>query len=226
MRIQLQYVDPRKLLAYEANNRTHPESQILEIMASIEAFGFNKPVAVNNDMVLIYGHGATEAAVRLGLAEIPYINLGHLSEREQRAYRIADNKIAQNSGWDFGALSDEVDALIEMEFDIDVLGFDEQELEAILKQDTGILPSNWGERKSESSDVQMEQTLQVSKKKKTADGLGLIKARDIVTIGEWKVVCTRSKSMTVSTQYARALVELILEANPGQEATVNGEPYE
>lgn len=120
---------------YGNNSRTHSDEQIDQIVRSINEFGFTNPILINKDGRIIAGHGRYQAAVKMKLAKVPCIRLTQLSERQERAYVIADNKLALNSGWDFQKLTEEIDALVGLDFDMDLLGFNEQELDAILKND-------------------------------------------------------------------------------------------
>lgn len=124
-----------RLLPYAANARTHSEAQVAEIAGSIREFGFNNPVLVDDRGVLIAGHGRLLAAWRLGLAEVPVIRLGHLTETQARAFRLADNRIALNAGWDDALLSAELARLVEEGTSLDGLGFDAGELNRLLNLD-------------------------------------------------------------------------------------------
>lgn len=106
-----------------------------EIAGSIREFGFNNPVLVDDRGVLIAGHGRLLAARRLGLAEVPVIRLGHLTETQARAFRLADNRIALNGGWDDALLSAELARLVEEGTALDGLGFDAGELNRLLNLD-------------------------------------------------------------------------------------------
>src|SRR3989304_1296251 len=117
-----------RLLPYAANARTHPVEQIAQIAGSIAEFGFNVPCLVDERGVLIAGHGRLLAAKRLGLAEVPVIRLGHLSDVEARAYRIADNKLTELAGWDAEMLAAEFAPLNEVGFDLGLTGFDFAEI--------------------------------------------------------------------------------------------------
>ena len=88
------------LIPYARNSRTHDEKQVLQIAGSIKEFGFTNPVLIDDDNGIIAGHGRVLAAQKLNLEEVPCIKLSHLTDTQKRAYIIADNKIALNSGWD------------------------------------------------------------------------------------------------------------------------------
>ena len=120
------------LVPYSRNARTHPEWQIAQIAASIAEFGFCNPILIGGDGVIIAGHGRLLAAQQLGLAEVPAVRLGHLSEAQRRALVIADNKIAENAGWDEEMLRAELAALQADGFDLDLVGFSEAELDELL----------------------------------------------------------------------------------------------
>jgi len=121
-----------ELAPYAANARTHTDEQIAQIAASIEEFGFTNPILAGSDGVIIAGHGRLLAAQRLGLDKVPVITLDHLSDAQRRALVIADNKIAENAGWDEELLRAELAALQEMEFDLDLVGFSDEELDELL----------------------------------------------------------------------------------------------
>ncbi|MGE0252956.1 MAG: site-specific DNA-methyltransferase [Alphaproteobacteria bacterium] len=128
-----------RLLPYAANARTHSDAQVAQIAGSIAEFGFNVPCLVDERGVLIAGHGRLLAATKLGLESVPVIRLEHLSPAQARAYRLADNRIALNAGWDEAMLSAELAALREENVDLGLLGFDDDELEHLLAggQDDG-----------------------------------------------------------------------------------------
>jgi DNA modification methylase len=131
-RIEVWPVD--RLVPYERNARTHSASQVAQIAASIVEFGFNAPILVDSNAGIIAGHGRLMAARKLGLAEVPVIVLDHLSETQKRAYIIADNKLTELGGWDAEALSLELKDLQEAEFDLDLLGFSDREIEALVAE--------------------------------------------------------------------------------------------
>jgi DNA modification methylase len=121
-----------RLLPYAANARTHPDEQVAQIAGSIAEFGFNVPCLVDDRGVLIAGHGRTLGARRLGLQQVPVIRLGHLTDAQARAFRLADNRIALNAGWDDALLAAELDRLKEDGVNLELLGFAEDELDGLL----------------------------------------------------------------------------------------------
>jgi hypothetical protein len=116
------------LIPYVNNARTHSEQQVLQIAASIKEFGFNSPVLVDGENGIIAGHGRVMAAKKLGLDEVPTIELKHLTKTQKKAYILADNRLALNSGWDNNLLALELGELSDDGFDLDLLGFDVDEL--------------------------------------------------------------------------------------------------
>ena len=112
--------------------RTHSDAQIAQIAASIEAFGFNNPILVDTTAGIIAGHGRLLAARKLGLTEVPVIVLDHLTEAQKRAYIIADNQLALNAGWDEDLLRAELAALQAEDFNLDLIGFEDEELARLL----------------------------------------------------------------------------------------------
>ena len=116
------------LIPYVNNARTHSEQQVLQLAASIKEFGFNSPVLVDGENGIIAGHGRVLAAKKLGLDEVPTIELKHLTKTQKKAYILADNRLALNSGWDNDLLALELGELSDDGFDLDLLGFDVDEL--------------------------------------------------------------------------------------------------
>ena len=121
-----------KLLPYARNARTHSEEQVAQIAASIAEFGFTNPILAGSDGVIVAGHGRLAAAQKLGLERVPVVVLDHLSQTQRRALVIADNKIAENAGWDEELLRLELEALQDEGFDLDLTGFDADALAELL----------------------------------------------------------------------------------------------
>ena len=118
------------------NARTHSKKQIRQIAASIRKFGFLNPLIVDDENMILAGHGRLEGARLEGMAHVPIVRFGHLSEAQKRAYVIADNKIAEQAGWDRELLSIELGELIELlpieELDISITGFETAEIDLLL----------------------------------------------------------------------------------------------
>ncbi len=121
-----------RLRPYAKNAKEHGADQVAKIAASMAEFGWTVPCLVADDGELIAGHGRVLAATQLGLTEAPVIVLGHLSEAQRRAYRIADNKLTELGAWDEALLSAELNELLAEDFDLSLIGFDDVELEALL----------------------------------------------------------------------------------------------
>ena len=120
------------LTPYVNNARTHSDAQIMQIASSILEFGFTNPILIDGDKGIIAGHGRLLAAKKLGMSEIPTAMLDYLSPEQKRAYIIADNKLAELAGWDEKLLAQELADLRDMDVDLDIIGFNEQELEVLL----------------------------------------------------------------------------------------------
>jgi DNA modification methylase len=121
------------LIPYARNSRVHNDKQITQIAASIKEFGFNVPILIDETNQIIAGHGRLEAAKKLGLKEVPTIQLSHLTDAQKKAYIIADNQIALNAGWDLDLLKIDIGELDEAKFDLELLGFSEKELNKLLE---------------------------------------------------------------------------------------------
>jgi ParB-like chromosome segregation protein Spo0J len=130
--LKIENLPTADLIPYVMNSRTHDAAQVAQIAASIKEFGFTNPVLVDADNGIIAGHGRLLAAQKLKLQEVPCIRLGHLTDAQKRAYVIADNKLALNAGWEDDVLKAELDRLADEEFDLSLLGFDEDEIDALL----------------------------------------------------------------------------------------------
>jgi 16S rRNA G966 N2-methylase RsmD len=119
------------LTPYARNSRTHSDEQVAQIAASIKEFGWTNPILIDGEKGIIAGHGRLKAAMRLGLEEIPAIELSHLTEIQKKALIIADNKLALNAGWDNELLSLELEELELEGLDLSLTGFGEEEISAL-----------------------------------------------------------------------------------------------
>ena len=123
-----------QLVPYARNARTHSDDQVAQIAASMAEFGFTNPILIGEDSVIIAGHGRLMAAQRLGLSEVPVIVLAHLNAAQRRALVVADNKIALNAGWDTEILLEQIELIRADGFDIDLVGFSDDELGELLAE--------------------------------------------------------------------------------------------
>ncbi len=123
------------LTPWARNARTHSKKQIRQIADSIESFGFTNPVLIDERQTILAGHGRVEAAKLLGMREVPCLRLDHMTEKEKRAYVLADNKLALNAGWDEDLLAAELGALMsdDLEFDIGITGFSIPEIDGVME---------------------------------------------------------------------------------------------
>lgn len=134
--LKIEYLPIKAIAPYKRNARTHSEVQVGQIAASITEFGFTNPILIDEDNGLIAGHGRLLAAIKLGMAELPAVRLGGLSEAQRRALVIADNKLAMNAGWDLDLLKGELVDLDLAGFDLSLIGFSDLELGALLADKT------------------------------------------------------------------------------------------
>jgi DNA modification methylase len=125
------------LRPYKGNARKHSKKQIRQIARSITRFGFTNPVLIDDNNQIIAGHGRVEAATELALSAVPARRLSHLSEAEIRAYVLADNRLAEKAGWDRELLAYELQGLIDLEFDVELTGFEGPEIDLILDDAKG-----------------------------------------------------------------------------------------
>lgn len=123
-----------ELIPYINNSRTHSEDQVAQIASSIKEFGFLNPIIIDKDNGIIAGHGRVMAAKLLKIDEIPFVRAEHLTEAQKKAYVIADNQLALNADWNFDLLKLEVATLDDLDFDVDLLGFDNDFLESLREE--------------------------------------------------------------------------------------------
>ncbi|WP_288319808.1 ParB/Srx family N-terminal domain-containing protein [uncultured Parasutterella sp.] len=131
-KLKIVYRQVEDLIPYEKNSRTHSEEQIQKVVVSIKEFGWTNPILIDEEQGIIAGHGRLEAAKRLGMKEVPVIELTGLTEAQKRAYIIADNKLALEAGWDEDLLREELDWLTQHDYSAEVTGFDSEDLQSLL----------------------------------------------------------------------------------------------
>ena len=134
--LKVEYKNIKELIPYCNNSRTHSDDQVLQIASSIKEFGFTNPVLIDGQGGIIAGHGRIMAAQKLKMDEVPTITLSDLSDAQKKAYIIADNKLALNSGWDDELLKIELEQLKELDFDLGLIGFSDDELALLMGGET------------------------------------------------------------------------------------------
>ncbi|WP_263080150.1 site-specific DNA-methyltransferase [Endozoicomonas sp. Mp262] len=184
------------LIPYAQNARTHSDEQVGQIARSIDEFGFVNPVLVGSDGVLVAGHGRLMAAKQLGMTTVPVIVLGHLSEAQRRALVIADNQLATTASWNEELLSSELQALADMDFDLDIMGFSDEELE-------GLLLTDEPEGQSGEDDIPEPEEQPVSQ------------AGDLWVLGDHRVLCGSATELAdVETLMAGQLADMVFTDPP------------
>tara|TARA_R110000868_G_scaffold222977_1_gene474780 strand:- start:270 stop:878 length:609 start_codon:yes stop_codon:yes gene_type:complete len=133
--LEITYKHVDKLIPYVNNSRTHSAEQVTQVAASIKEFGFTNPILLDESNGIIAGHGRLLAAQKLGMDEVPTITLVGLTEAQRKAYVITDNQLALNSGWDLDSLRVEIERLEELDFDLSLLGFEDDVISKLLDID-------------------------------------------------------------------------------------------
>ena len=128
------YCNPEELIPYEKNPRDN-RAALDAIELSIEEYGFTNPILVNEEKVILAGHTRREAAILAGLEKVPYIVVDGLTEAQQKAYRLADNKLSELSIWDEDLLKEELEDLLDEDYDISLTGFSDVDLTDLLKDE-------------------------------------------------------------------------------------------
>ncbi|MFD0942904.1 site-specific DNA-methyltransferase [Savagea faecisuis] len=135
---ELQQIEIEKLVPYANNSRTHSEHQLKKLQSSLREFGFINPILIDREHNIIAGHGRVLAAKANGMESVPCVYVDHLSDAQKKAYIIADNRLAEDAGWDEALLAVELEHLQELEFDLDLVGFDADELDKLLNNTEGV----------------------------------------------------------------------------------------
>lgn len=176
--MEIIYKNINELKPYKKNSRTHDESQIKQICESIKEYGWTNPVLIDEKGMIIAGHGRVEAGKKLDIKEVPCIVLSNLTEAQKKAYIIADNKMALNAGWNEELLKNELEKLKELDFDLELTGFNIDELDELFKED------------EEEKEV-IEDNFDVEPPKEPKAKLG-----DIYLLGNHRLMCGDSTSVT------------------------------
>lgn len=168
--LQYELIETSKLIPYVNNSRTHTDEQIAKVMASIKEFGFLNPILISDDNVITAGHCRLIAAQRLGLEKVPCIKENYLTPAQRKAYVIADNRLALDSGWDEELLKVELQDLETSDFDLSLTGFDEKELNDLFKEDKEVEDDDFDEDKA-------------------LEGEPFVKLGDVWKLGRHRLVC-------------------------------------
>jgi len=134
---EMKMVSTSKLIPYVNNARTHSQEQVNKLRGSLREFGFINPVIIDSDFNVIAGHGRLMAAKEEGIEEVPCVLVDYLTEAQKKAYILADNRYAQDAGWDEELLRLEIEALEGMDFDVSLTGFDDQEIADLFADSEG-----------------------------------------------------------------------------------------
>lgn len=139
-KLQIHYRRVDDLIPYARNSRRHSDAQIAQIAASIREFGWTNPVLVDGDRGVIAGHGRVLAARRLGMSEVPCIELAGMTGAQKRTYIVADNKLALNAEWDVITLMGELETLTAENIDLTITGFSDEEIAELQQMGKPVIP--------------------------------------------------------------------------------------
>lgn len=186
-----------ELTPYAKNARTHTEAQIAQIAASIIEFGFTNPILIDGEEGIIAGHGRLQAAKKLGMKEVPVVVLDHLTPAQKKAYIIADNKLAELAGWDEELLAQELADLKGDDYNLDIIGFSDQEVEKLLNS---LYENGDDEKDNQVPEVQEE---------------AISKSGDVWLLGKHKLICGDScKGDTYKSLLGEELVDMVFTDPP------------
>lgn len=205
----LDWRDPKALAPYAFNARTHSIKQVRQIADSIKRFGFMNTVLITGNDEIIAGHGRVEAAKLLGLARIPVLSASHLTEAERRAYVLADNKIAENAGWDKDLLAIALQGLIDFDFDLELTGFALAEIDIVLDQ----------YREADPAQASQDAANEVPA---LLPGPAVTQAGDVWQLGLHRLICADARDVaTIEALLAGERVDLIF-ADPPYNVAIDG----
>lgn len=206
--LKISYRNPAALKPRATNPRTHSKKQIRQIADSIERFGFTNPVLIDHAGGVIAGHGRIEAATLLGIEKVPTIRLEDLTEGEIRAYVIADNKLAENAGWDRELLAIELQGLIEpnIDFDVTITGFEMPEIDILIGE-----LSSADEEEDPADEVPA-----------VADGQPVTQPGDIWCIGKHRLICGDATDLDICSRLLDGAVAQMVFTDPPYNVPIDG----
>lgn len=182
--LNVEYRKVETLIPYARNPRTHTDEQVAKIAASIVEYGWTNPILVDGENGIIAGHGRLSAARKLGLAEVPVIELAHLSPTQKRAYVISDNRLALDAGWDDAMLALELAELSEAGYDLALTGFDDAEIKELLDQIEEAEPSADEDERAHDADADEDDV--------TPPRIVISRPGDLWRLGEHRLICADS----------------------------------
>lgn len=169
--LKVVYRKVSELIPYARNARTHSDEQISRIASSIQEFGWTNPILIDGDSGIIAGHGRVLAARKIGIEEVPTIELSGLSDAQKRAYILADNRLALDAGWDNELLAVELEELKDLNFDVSLTGFSPEEIDGLI--------DNGEECVEESEDAELPETPEEP----------VTKTGDVWILGRHRLIC-------------------------------------
>ena len=169
---EMQLVAVSKLIPYVNNARTHSAEQVMKLRSSLREFGFINPVIIDREYNVIAGHGRIMAAKEEGIKEVPCVFVDYLTEAQKKAYILADNRMALDAGWDEELLRIEIESLEDMDFDVGLTGFSEDELAELYGEDN--------QSEVEDDDYDLSDALEKA---------AFVKRGDVWTVGRHKLMC-------------------------------------
>lgn len=189
------------------NARTHSKAQVSQIARSIERFGWTNPILIDQHGNVIAGHGRLAAAKQLGRDHVPCLTVENMSDAEKRAYMIADNKLAENAGWDFGILAGEFGALLDMNFDLSFTGFELPESDKIL---------------SDAREMDPAPQAQEDNIPEAAPGEAVARDGDIWLLGRHRLICGDAKEKAVIERLMDGAVAHMVFTDPPYNVPIDG----
>jgi DNA modification methylase len=200
----IEYRKISALTLYKNNPRTHSKKQIQQISKSIKEFGFTNPILIDSKNQVIAGHGRIEAAKNLGMEQVPTLQLSHMTQAQKHAYIIADNKLAENAGWDTELLASELKYIndLDIDFDLSVLGFETPELDILLGHS--------------------EETPEVIDKIPDLTGSIVSKLGDLWILGKHRLLCANALDASAYEQVLKNEKAQLVFTDPPYNVPING----
>lgn len=195
------------LAPYANNARTHSKKQVRQIADSIRRFGFCNPVLIADDNTIIAGHGRVEAAKLIGMTEVPVRRLSHLSKDEVRAYILADNKLAENAGWDRDLLAIEMQGLIDLDFDIEGLGFSTVEIDLTI-----------GDKQADAAEADSA----LDRVEPVGQGPAVTRAGELWLLGPHRLLCGDARSKSDVARLCSGTPAALLFTDPPYNVPIDG----